>query len=283
MSAAAMRMNCTPPGISQHMSGLEKRLGVELLTRSSRGVMPTPVGKKFYDKCLHILRTVSDAEHEIETLRDGVAGSVSVGIIPALSKAILPASLRRYTADYPAVDVYISESYAGTLTQSLLSGELDFAVVPTPANTAGLHVEKFSEQPNGLISNKMFGLEHMKPVRMDGIPNLKLIMPSYQHPIRSVIESAIQIGDIKVQKQLSIDGLIGTLEFVAQSDWSAIVPAALCHNLKTDTRFVINPIEHPDLRFGLALLQLERQTLSHPARLLVDIFRQEFDNVDQGW
>jgi len=195
----------------------------------------------------------------------------------------LPASLRRYTADYPAVDVYISESYAGTLTQSLLSGELDFAVVPTPADTAGLRVEKFSEQPNGLISNKMFGLEHMKPIRLDGIPNLKLIMPSYQHPIRSVIESAIQIGDIKVLKQLSIDGLIGTLEFVAQSDWSAIVPAALCHNLQTDPRFVINPIEHPDLRFGLALLQLERQTLSHPARLLVDIFRQEFDSVDQGW
>ena len=283
ITAAAKRMNCTPPGISQQMSALELRHDISLLERSSRGVTPTAAGERLYKKCLGILRAVSEAEGEIASLRHEVTGKVAVGLIPALSKAILPKLLADYTHKYPAVDIHVVEAYAGTLTQSLLKGDLDFAVGPLPPDETGLSFEKIAEQPMGLLSGKILGLEQMKPIRLDAIHPLRLVMPSPQHSLRPTLENLIRLGDIKVEKSMSIDGLTGTLEFISQTEWVSIIPSALCLNQLNDSRMTVNPIVFPDLKFEIALIQLARQSLSRPAQLLVDILKSELEGADANW
>src|SRR3546814_18915589 len=54
LSAAANRLNCTASGVSQQMSALEARLGIDLLERTRRGVSPTAAGRRFYDRSLAI-------------------------------------------------------------------------------------------------------------------------------------------------------------------------------------------------------------------------------------
>lgn len=283
MSKAAKRMNCTPPGMSQQIAALERNLGLRLFERSSRGVEPTAAGERFYAKCLEILRVVSSAQEEVVQMRGQVMGVVSAGFIPSLSKAVLPAVLNEYTSAHPSVDVRITEAYSGILTDLVMAGELEFAVVTLPPDDAGLEVEKLDEQPMALISGKGLGLEPLRRIRLDEVPGLKLVMPSPQHSLRPAFARAMKTGEISAEQCLSIDGMTGTLEFVEQSDWAAILPASVCLTEVARNRFTVNPIEAPNLMFEFMLIQPARATLSEPARLLIDCVRRHLGEVREGW
>ncbi|ODS51410.1 MAG: hypothetical protein ABS40_21075 [Agrobacterium sp. SCN 61-19] len=52
---AAMRVNIAQPALSTQVQALEKGLGVQLLTRSTRKVELTRAGEVFYDRCVRML------------------------------------------------------------------------------------------------------------------------------------------------------------------------------------------------------------------------------------
>ncbi len=100
LSAAAGRLNCTASGVSQQMTALERQVGTSLFERTRRGVTPSAAGRRFYDRCLAILRAVSEAEIELEDFVAGQSGSVSAGFAPGLAKAVLPQALVRFTREF---------------------------------------------------------------------------------------------------------------------------------------------------------------------------------------
>jgi LysR family transcriptional regulator for bpeEF and oprC len=56
-TAAADSLGVTPSAISKQISGLEERLGVRLLNRTTRSVSPTEAGQLFYQHCENILES----------------------------------------------------------------------------------------------------------------------------------------------------------------------------------------------------------------------------------
>ena len=78
----------------------------------------------------------------------------------------------------------------------------------------------------------------------------------------------IRIGNnIKIDKTLEMDGMIGTLEMVASSDWCAILPAVLCDldilgNLRT-----LSPLTSPNLMTEYVLITSASKELSSAAKL----------------
>src|SRR5579864_8811528 len=61
-SGAARRLSVSPAVVTGHVQSLERRLGVQLLNRTTRKVNPTEIGRGFYDRCRHILAELEDAE-----------------------------------------------------------------------------------------------------------------------------------------------------------------------------------------------------------------------------
>src|SRR5215468_6130654 len=72
-STAAKQLNIGQPAISKSISQLEKRLGVRLLTRSTRGLAPTEAGHTFYRRAR---RAIDEAE-EAELAARGAGASLS--------------------------------------------------------------------------------------------------------------------------------------------------------------------------------------------------------------
>src|SRR5262249_1374830 len=63
-SAAAKHLNIGQPAISKSIAQLEKRLGVRLLVRSTRGLMPTEAGQTFYKRARRAIDEANEAELE---------------------------------------------------------------------------------------------------------------------------------------------------------------------------------------------------------------------------
>jgi DNA-binding transcriptional LysR family regulator len=102
---AAAQLGVSPSALSQTMRALEEKLGVRLLTRTTRSVAPTDAGER-------LIATVGPHLEEIETglaalseLRDKPAGIIRITAVDHAAETILWPSLANFLADYPDIQV----------------------------------------------------------------------------------------------------------------------------------------------------------------------------------
>jgi DNA-binding transcriptional LysR family regulator len=100
---AAVRLGVSTSALSHAMRGLEERLGVRLLARTTRSVAPTEAGDQLLAQVGPALGDIRMALHGIGRLRERPAGRVRV-VMPRLaaSMVLLP-KLARFSHDYPDV------------------------------------------------------------------------------------------------------------------------------------------------------------------------------------
>src|SRR5690349_920152 len=127
---AAEREHATQSGISQHVAAVEKVLGVRLFERTTTGVTPTAAGLRYYRRCVDAVGLLETASEDIRALSGRVSGRLRIGLMPTFTRAALAPTLQHFVPAYPDVQLHIVEAYSGTLTDQVLSDQLDFAIVP---------------------------------------------------------------------------------------------------------------------------------------------------------
>ncbi|TNE34822.1 MAG: LysR family transcriptional regulator [Alphaproteobacteria bacterium] len=283
LSAAANRLHCTASGVSQQMSALEAQVRMRLLERTRRGVVPTAAGRRFYDRCLAILKAVSEAQIELEDFDAGLSGSISAGFAPGIAKAILPPALARFTREYPRVDISIASGSADTLVEDAANGKLDFYVGQFSTPQIGLSELPIGRFPVALLSGSRRGFMPMQPLRLREVSPLRLFTPSAANSLRPKIEDAVRHGEIPVERTILITSLSAGLEFLSQTDWSSILPYWICLQELGNERLTVNPILSPQLSIDVELIHATSQPLSRPAQLLYSYFRQELKRTEDEW
>jgi len=111
---AAAKLGVSQSALSQTVRALEERLGIRLLTRTTRSVSPTQAGER-------LLQTVGPRFEEIEQelralseLKDKPSGTIRItaGEHPAVS--VLAPAIRKLAADYPDINVEVIVDYGLT-------------------------------------------------------------------------------------------------------------------------------------------------------------------------
>jgi DNA-binding transcriptional LysR family regulator len=103
-TAAARRLNLSATMVSNHVQELEDRLGTRLLNRTTRRVSLTEIGRAYYERSLHILAHLDEADHMAGVLQATSRGRLRVHCYPVLARFIAPI-VTAYLRDYPEVSV----------------------------------------------------------------------------------------------------------------------------------------------------------------------------------
>src|SRR5271168_2623006 len=90
---AAARLRVAQPALSRQVSDLEEELSVDLLKRTSHGVLLTEEGKMFLGDAREILKRADEAAAKVRALSRGEIGELQVGYLPPLDSRILPRAL----------------------------------------------------------------------------------------------------------------------------------------------------------------------------------------------
>lgn len=108
---AAAKLGVSQSALSQSVKTLEERVGMRLLTRTTRSVAPTEVGDR-------MLRMVAPRFDEIELemaalseLRDKPAGTIRITAGEHPASTVLQAGLARFLPDYPEINVEVIVDY----------------------------------------------------------------------------------------------------------------------------------------------------------------------------
>jgi DNA-binding transcriptional LysR family regulator len=79
LSAAARALNSSPAAMSRGLTALESRLGVRLVTRTSRSFELTEEGQLFFERCARIVADIADAEAEASSKGATIKGMLRLG------------------------------------------------------------------------------------------------------------------------------------------------------------------------------------------------------------
>src|ERR1700760_1926059 len=90
LSRAAQLNGISQPAATQHIQELEKRLGVELLDRSTRPLGLTTAGKLYADLCRDVLRRAEDFSSSMADLKGAIEGTFRVASIYSIGLTEMP-------------------------------------------------------------------------------------------------------------------------------------------------------------------------------------------------
>ncbi len=282
-TAAAKREHATQSGVSQHIRKLEDRLGAKLFSRDRGRVVPTPAGDAYYERCVELLRLANAADSAVGRFGRGLTGEIFVGLMPTMTRSALAPALSRFTEEQPNVAIRVVEAYSAVLTQQVRAGELDFAIVPAIPNTPGIRSRHFLRTIELLVSRQESRLRHLDPVRLRDLGSLKLVVPGPQNTRRRSIETYLAANGLRCERVLELDAMLGTLDFVARSDWVTILPGIMMAADIKRPSVTINPIVDPVFTLDLVLIEPSRRAMSPAARSFLDMLQVESERLEEPW
>jgi DNA-binding transcriptional LysR family regulator len=134
LSAAARALNSSPAAMSRGLSALESRLGVRLVTRTSRSFELTEEGLRFYDRCVRIVTDIAEAEAEASSKGGAVKGMLRIGAPMELGRRLIAPLITDFRRRFPEVQVHLMLSDSGL---DVIDDGLDVALrVGLPADSS---------------------------------------------------------------------------------------------------------------------------------------------------
>lgn len=131
---AAERLGMSQPAASKLLGDLEGLLGVTLFERHSRGVTPNWYGESLIRHSRGVLTSLTRASEEINALKEGNTGTVSIGTVMAPAMTLLATAIESAHRETPNIQVNIDVDVSRRLVPRLRAGTYDFAIARIPAD-----------------------------------------------------------------------------------------------------------------------------------------------------
>lgn len=168
---AAVELGVTTSALSHALKGLEERLGVRLLNRTSRSVALTAAGESFFAAVSGSYLTIADAFEGLNQFRDAPTGRVRLNVMSHAASQLIGPVLPEYSRRYPNIELEVAVNnrlidvvqegydagvrYGGTVPEDMisqrLSAEMSWVAVAAPA-----YLDAFGtpQHPNDLLFHR---------------------------------------------------------------------------------------------------------------------------------
>jgi DNA-binding transcriptional LysR family regulator len=111
---AAAKLGVSQSALSHTISGLESRLGLRLLTRTTRSVAPTEAGARLLASIGQHFDEIDAALAALNDLREKPAGTIRITTGEHAAQTVLWPALAKFLPDYPDIKIEISIDYGLT-------------------------------------------------------------------------------------------------------------------------------------------------------------------------
>jgi len=143
-TAAAARLGMSKSAVSKAIAGLEDRLGVSLLNRTTRRLSLTEVGRAFYERSARILAEAEEAELAVTRLQAAPRGTLKVNAPVSFGILHLGPALADFMERYPElkVDIELTDRFV-----DLIEEGFDLAVRIASLPDSSLIARKLADNP----------------------------------------------------------------------------------------------------------------------------------------
>ena len=126
---AAEACGVTQPTLSAMIQKLEAELGVRIFERSSKQVVPTPLGRQIVEQAWRVLQRARKIKEIVAEETCSVSGIFTIGILPTIAPYLLPRFFPSLMVKYPDADFRVREMKTADCLKALSVGDIDAAIV----------------------------------------------------------------------------------------------------------------------------------------------------------
>ncbi|MFC7501254.1 LysR family transcriptional regulator [Nocardioides sp. GCM10030258] len=142
MTAAAETEHVSQAAISMGIHDLEKRLGLQLLTRRpGHGVSLTESGVSVLEDARRVLSASTDLLSRSRAPGADLRGELNLGCFATLTPLYVPPLLGQFAVEHPAVKVNVVEGSMGDLSRAMSNGTCELAITYEAGLSTGFAVE----------------------------------------------------------------------------------------------------------------------------------------------
>jgi DNA-binding transcriptional LysR family regulator len=150
---AAEKLNTTQPAVSLRIAQLEELLGVRLLERNRRLVVPTEKGQEllgFAERLLRLRAEMIEAVGDRSTMR----GMVRLGVAETIVHTWLPTLIERVNTAYPNLELEVEVDISPNLRERLIAKDLNLAFLLGPTISPNVHSRPLCTYPLAFVACK---------------------------------------------------------------------------------------------------------------------------------
>ena len=272
---ASIALDIAQPALSRQIRLLEVELRQNLLTRNGRGALPTEAGNLLLKHGRGILHQVELAREELGAVRGALAGRVSIGLPPSLSRLITVPLTRVFKQQLPQAHLTLTEGFSVLMFDGLRVGNLDIAVLYNAEHSPDVEMTTLHTEELVLMSQKTGHKKASKQqtVMLAEVADLPLILPSRPNAFRILIESEMNAIGRKPQITLEVDGLNAILSLVKEGMGHAVLPSYSLSNFDDRTPFTVRRIIQPRIMSQLTLVRAARRPSTETQKIAAEVVK----------
>src|ERR1700682_5817072 len=146
-AAAKRRLHTAQSSLSRQIRDLEYEIGVQLLTRSTRGIELTAAGRVFLDHARLALVQAGAAREAARRAARPAKPLFALGFLTGQEMDWLPEAMRILHDELPNMEVTVSSQYSPQLADALARGKLDVAFMRPEAQAPDLAYRLVTKEP----------------------------------------------------------------------------------------------------------------------------------------
>ncbi len=135
----------TQPTLSSAIKEFEDILGLQLLERTKRSVLITPMGQEILLRAQEIV-VQADGLMELAKAKGApLSGELRLGVIPTIGPYLLPQIMQNIRLHFPDLTLYLKEDQTERLLESLKGGQLDVLILALPYESEAIESSIFMQ------------------------------------------------------------------------------------------------------------------------------------------
>ena len=121
---AAAKLGITPSALSHRMKSLEERLGLRLLTRTTRNVSPTEAGERLITSLSPLFEMINQEVEALGELRDKPSGTIRISCTDDQIELCLRPKLAQFLENFPdvTIELYVDYGFTNVVTDRFDAG-----------------------------------------------------------------------------------------------------------------------------------------------------------------
>jgi len=225
---AAANCYVAQSALSQQIARLEKDVGAQLFSRTSRSVRLTAAGELLEPLARRILADVDNAQAALDALSGLRRGRLRLGLIQARASSVdLVEVLADYHARYPGIDFHVTNATSSEMAAAVLAGELDIAVIGLSPRQVpeGLDHRVLDSDPLVLIVPAGHALADRDVADLADLPEShRLIQFTKGTGLRRQVEAAFARAGVEPGQHFEVGQIYDMIRLAARDIGVTVVP-----------------------------------------------------------
>jgi len=285
---AADKLNLSQSAVTRRIKKLEEALDTQLFERTTRAVKPTLAAKRLQARAEAMLdgakETTFAMRDESATFGYQKSAIVTVGLIPSVAAALLPAALRRFRAAGQTARVRLLDGNANEVAEAVANGEADFGIASIPMLEPSTTFDVLFDDRIGLAMPPSHPFATKDAVAWSDLADQDLIVPVRGTGNRLLIDEALARSGRPIGWTYEVGRSTTALKMVSEGIGVAILPLSSA-SYAVVRSVIMRPMISPGIARPVGLLskigQLETKTVTALKLIILETTKQVAAQVSQ--